>query len=152
MKKSSVHNILRKDIHLTPYKRQASQKLREGDNIKRLSFCPIIEEMIAKGELDLLNIALLMRPMLIRKTFQINRTMTNCTSQNQRFGLQFLFTPQKSLFGAGWLQWQLLARTSFKKLTQAQQWLQQKNGIMICQRNFFLKISKRSRAPSSYKM
>ena len=42
LKKTSVHNILWMEIHLTPHKRQASQELREGDDIKKLTFCPKI--------------------------------------------------------------------------------------------------------------
>ena len=38
MKKTSVHKILRKDILLTPYKPQMSQELKEGDEIKGLTF------------------------------------------------------------------------------------------------------------------
>ena len=50
MKKSSVHNILRKDLHLKPYKPQTCQELKEGDESKRLEFCLKIREMIQNDE------------------------------------------------------------------------------------------------------
>ena len=35
--KSSIHNILRKDLLLTPHRPQVSQNLKEGDDIKKLA-------------------------------------------------------------------------------------------------------------------
>ena len=50
MKKSSVHNILRKDLHLKPYKPKTCEELKEGDESKRLEFCLKIREMIQNDE------------------------------------------------------------------------------------------------------
>ena len=46
LKPTTVHNILKKELRLKPYKPQISQELKEGDDMKRLAFCNRIEEMI----------------------------------------------------------------------------------------------------------
>ena len=52
IKKSSVHRILKKHLRLRAYKPRLSQKLKEGDDKKRLDFCQKIEELIQNDELD----------------------------------------------------------------------------------------------------
>ena len=49
MKRTSVHNILKKDLGLKSYKPQVSQELMEGDDVKRLAFCNKIEQMMQEG-------------------------------------------------------------------------------------------------------
>ena len=38
LKPTTVHNILKKELRLKPYKPQISQELKEGDDMKRLRF------------------------------------------------------------------------------------------------------------------
>ena len=101
MKKSSVHNIPRKDLHLTPYKPQISQELKEGEDIKTLAFFQKIQDMIERGKLDPMKIFLLMSPMFILKALQVNRKIAKGACLNQIIGIQFPFTLRKSLFCAG---------------------------------------------------
>ena len=52
MKRTSVHNILEKDLGLKSYKPQVSQEFMEGDDVKRLAFCNKIEQMMQEEGLN----------------------------------------------------------------------------------------------------
>ena len=48
-----MHLILKKDLHLKPYKIQEAQELKEGDDESRLAFCLQVMDMIQSEELKI---------------------------------------------------------------------------------------------------
>ena len=85
MKKTSVRNILRKEIHLTPYKRQASQELRDC-NVIRKCLLPenLRDDWKWRFRFNKDSFFYWWVPFYNWKPLQINRTMTNGAYQTRK--------------------------------------------------------------------